>query len=100
MLRGDFVEVVEKIDGIEFRTVDGNGSSRFKTDLHFFGLVRSFLWRNNPLPHGFVWCVGGILELATFVAEVPDVAVAAINVFLALLDWDVVFLRVSDGVFA
>ncbi len=32
--------------------------------------------------------------------EVPDVAVAAVDVFLALLDGDVVFLRVSDGVFA
>jgi hypothetical protein len=34
------------------------------------------------------------------VAEVPNIAVAAVNIFLVLLDRNVVFLRVGDGVFA
>jgi len=34
------------------------------------------------------------------VAEVPDVAVAAVDVFLALLDRHLVLLRVSDGILA
>ena len=33
-------------------------------------------------------------------AQVPDVAVAAVDIFLALLDGNIVLLRVDDGVFA
>src|SRR5262249_27597149 len=69
-------------------------------DFDFFGFVRRVFGRRDPLPHGFAGSVGGILELAAFVAEVPDVAVAAVDVFLALLDGDVVFLGVGDRVFA
>ncbi len=52
------------------------------------------------MPHGFVGRIGGIFQLAAFVAEVPDVTVAAVDIFLALLHRDVVFLRVGDGIFA
>src|SRR5262249_34506766 len=53
-----------------------------------------------PLPHGFVRSVGRIFQLAAFVAQVPDVAVAAVDVLLALLDRNAVLFGVSDGVFA
>src|SRR5579859_2012558 len=98
--RGNFVERVEQIDRAEFCSVDGDWSSGFETDFDFFGFVGSFFRRNSPLPHGFAGSVGGIFEFATFVAEVPNVAVAAINVLFALLDGDVVFFGVGDGVFA
>ena len=52
------------------------------------------------MPHRFVRSVGGIFEFTAFVAEVPDVAVAAVDIFLALLDGHVVLLRVGDSVFA
>src|SRR5258708_6442460 len=97
---GDFVESVEQIDGAEFRTVDGNGCARCESDFDFLGFVRSIFRRDDPLPHRFVWRVGGIFELAAFVAEVPDVAIAAVDIFLALLDGNVVFLRVGNGIFA
>src|SRR5439155_7951418 len=83
---GDFVERVEKIHGAELRAVDGNRSAGFETDFDFFGFVWSFFRRNSPLPHGFAGSVGGIFEFAAFVAEVPDVAIAAVNVLFALLD--------------
>ena len=100
MFRGDFVEGVEKIDGAEFRTVHGNGRAGFESDFDFLGFVRSFFRRNDPLPHRFVWRVGRIFELAAFVAEVPDVAIAAVDIFFALLNGNVVLLRVGDGIFA
>jgi hypothetical protein len=34
------------------------------------------------------------------VAEVPDIAIAAVNIFLGLLDGNIVRLRVGDGFFA
>src|SRR5882762_8947077 len=97
---GDFIQGVEKIDGAEFRTVDGNGSAGFESDFDFLGFVRSFFRRNDPLPHRFVRRAGGVFELAAFVAEVPDVAIAAVDIFFALLDGNVVLLRVGNGIFA
>src|SRR2546430_2519137 len=99
VFRGDFVERREQIDGTEFRAVDRSGGAGFESDFDFFRFVRRFFRRNNPLPHRFAWRVGGIFELAAFVTEMPDVAVAAVDVFLALLDRDVVLLRVGNGVF-
>src|SRR5437588_8299733 len=99
VLRGDFIERVEQFDGPKFRAVDGNRSARFESDFDFFGFVRSFFRGDNPLPHGLVRCVGGVFKFAAFVAEVPNVSVAAVNVFLALFNGNVVFLRIGDGVF-
>src|SRR5882757_5174296 len=100
VLCSDFVERVQQVDRVGFGTVHGNRQACFEADFDFGGFVRRFFRRNNPLPHSFVRGIGGILEFAAFVAEVPDVAVAAVDIFFALLDGDVVFLRVGDGVFA
>src|SRR5947199_10069812 len=81
---GDFIERVQQIDGAKFRTVHRNGSAGFESDFDFFGLVRSFFWGDDPLPHGRVRRVGGIFEFAAFVAEAPSVAVGAVNGVLAL----------------
>ncbi len=100
MLRGDFIQRIEKLDWTELRAVDGYRRACFKADFDFLGFVRGFFRRYGPLPHGFVRRIRGIFEFATFMAEVPDVAVAAVYVFLALFDLHVVFCGVGDGVFA
>src|SRR4029077_5114984 len=100
MFRRDFIQRVQQIDGTGFYAVHGNGRPRFETNFNFLGFVRRFLRRDDPLPHRFAGRVGGILELAAFVAEVPDVAVAAVDVFLALLDGNLVRFGVGDGVLA
>src|SRR5208337_5678624 len=56
--------------------------------------------RDDPLPHVFTRSIGGIFQFAAFVAEVPDVAVAAINIFVALFHRDSVLVGIGDGVFA
>src|SRR6267378_3515473 len=78
VLCGNFIERVKKVDRAEFRAVDGDWCADFKTDFDFFGFVRSFFRRNDPLPHRFVWRAARIFELAAFVAEMPDVAIAAV----------------------
>ncbi len=52
------------------------------------------------MPHRFIGRVGGIFQHAAFVAQVPDIAVAAVNVFGGLLDRDIVCARVVNGFFA
>src|SRR5882757_8210422 len=97
---GNFIEGVEQFDRTEFRAIHGDRSAGLETDFDFFGLVWSFFRRDSPLPHSFAGGVGRIFEFAAFVAEVPDIAVAAVNVLFAFLDGHVVLFRVSDGVFA
>ena len=41
------------------------------------GLFGAFSGESDPLPHGFVRSVGGIFEHAAFMAQMPDIAVAA-----------------------
>ena len=64
------------------------------------GLVRRLRRRDDPLPHGFIRRVCGIFENAAFVAQVPDVAVAAVDILLGLIHGNIVRLRVSDRFFA
>src|SRR5215813_401370 len=96
----DFVQSIQQINGTKFSFVDGDWSAGFETDFDFFGFVWSFFGRDGPLPHGFARGVGGIFEFSAFVAKVPDVAVTAVDVLFALLDWDVVLFGVCDGIFA
>src|SRR5713226_2205334 len=100
VLRSHFVQRIQQLDCARFRAVHGDRETGFKADFDFRGFIRRFFRGDDPLPHGFVGGIGGIFELAAFVAEVPDVAVAAVDIFFALLHRDIVFLRVGDGVFA
>src|SRR5579859_2478450 len=47
VLRGDFIELVEKIHRTELRAVYGNGRACFEADLDFFSLVRRFIRRRS-----------------------------------------------------
>src|SRR6266851_3343766 len=98
--RGNFIQQVQQFNRTELRAVDGNRRARFETNFLFLGFVGSFFRRNGPLPHGFAGSVGGIFQLSAFVAEVPDVAVAAVNILFALLDGDVMLFGVGNGIFA
>src|SRR5580704_144555 len=98
--RRDFVQFIEQIDRAELRAIHRNRRARFKSDFDFFGFVRRFVGRHDPLPHRLIRSVGGILELGAFMAQVPDVAVAAIDIFLALLDGYVVLFGIGNRVFA
>src|SRR5690348_12758599 len=98
--RRDFIEQVQQIDGAQLRSVHGCGVSGLETYLDFLGLVGSLFRRNSPLPHGFVWRIGRVFEFATFVAQVPDVTVTAVNVLLGLLNGNLVLFGVRDGILA
>src|ERR1700722_19261394 len=98
--RGDFVELVEKRHGARNFAVHRDRRSSFKTNLDRSWFFRSLFRGHHPLPHRFVRSIRWIFEHAAFVAQVPDVAIPAVNIFLGLLDRNIVVLRVSDGFFA
>ena len=97
---GDFIQLIEQRERREFLAVHGDGIPGFEADFDGRGLVGRFRGRDDPFPHVFGGRVGRIFEHAALVAQVPDVAVAAVDVFLGLIDGDVVRARVFDGIFA
>src|SRR6185437_2565304 len=97
---GDFVELIEEGERTEFPAIYGNGSSSFELYLYRHRLVRSFRWRNDPLPHGFLWRVRRILEDASLVAQVPNIAVAAVDVLCGLFDRNIVLAGIRDRLFS
>ena len=97
---GNFVQLIEQRKRREIFAVHRNGSAASKPISTVVGCVGRLRGRSDPLPHGFVGRVRGIFEHAAFVAQVPDVAVAAVDILLGLLDGNIVRLRVGDGFFA
>ena len=97
---GDVVERFEERDGRKLFAVDGYRDAGFEANLNFGGRVWRFFRRDDPLPHGFVGRVGGIFETAAFVREMPNVAIAAVNVGGGLLDGNFVRASVGNRVFA
>ena len=63
------------------------------------GTIGRFGRRDDPLPHRFLGRIRGIFEDAAFVAQVPDIAVAAVDVLGRLLDRDIVLASVGDSLF-
>ena len=98
MRRGNFVQLIEQRDSGPLLSVDRHWCAFIEANFHFRRLVGGFFRRNDPLPHRLFGLVRGIFEHAAFVAQVPDVAVARVNIRLGLLDRYVVRLRVGDGV--
>jgi len=85
------LSVVEQIDGAKFRTVDETGVPDSNPISTSSALSGAFSGETTHCHIAFVRRVGRIFELAAFVAEVPDVAIAAVDVFLALLDGTLCF---------
>src|SRR5208283_3018448 len=100
VLCGNVVQCIKKFNGRELLAVHGNGRACFKANHHLFRLVWSLIRRNNPLPHRFAWGVRKIFQVPALVAQVPDIAVAAVDVGATLFHRDLVLLRIGDGVFA
>ena len=100
VFRRDFVQLIEQRDRGTFLAVHRHRRARIESDLDVRRLVRRFFRRRDPLPHRFLGFVRGIFEHAAFMAQVPDIAVARIDVRLGLLDGHLVRIRVGDGVLA
>ena len=88
--RRDFIQLFDQRHRGTLFAVHRNRRAGLESDFDVRRLVRRFFRRDDPLPHRFVRLVRGIFEHAAFVAQVPDVAVARINVGLGLLDGHVV----------
>ena len=89
--RRDFIQLFDQRDRAErFLPFTETGVPASNPISTVVGLIGRFRRRNDPLPHRFFRRVRGIFEHAAFMAQVPDVAVAAVNILLGLLDGNIV----------
>ena len=101
MLAAKLVELADNIGYLHFFAVDTLWNTLFKCHRHIFAFIRRLLRCNTKDQQMvIVRLVGRILKFQAFMADVPEVAVAAVAV--ACVEWkvDAVLLAVFDLFFA
>jgi hypothetical protein len=80
----------------EALAVYGHRRALLEVDLDIGGLVRRFFRRNRQLEHVLVRLVPGILQDAALKADMEQVFVGTVGIFLGHRHRDIVFLGISD----
>src|SRR5439155_16178825 len=96
----DLVEQFHQGGRLKFLAINGNRSSSFKAERDGFFAVGSLLGRACHLPGGVVGSVGSIFQLSAFMAQVPDIAVATMDLLAAGGHRDAALFGVVQAVFA
>lgn len=96
----DGVQRVDDADWREALAVDGDWGAGLEGDGDFFWRVRGRFWGVGEHEEVGRWGLGRIFEDAALVGDVPDVAVARVDLFLGRGNRDILFGSVFDGVFA
>jgi len=94
------LSVSSQFEGLHLFAVYADRDAFFKADGDFarrIGRLRGALGQH---PDSVRCGVGGVFEFAAFMGDVPDVAVARIDLGGGDGDGHVVFARILDGVFA
>ena len=95
----DVVELPNQRGAAEFHAIEADRPSLLKGDRQLRRLIGRFLGIDAHHPYAVGWRVRGILQFGPFMRDVPQIPVAAIDLRLSLLQRNVVFLGVVDGVF-
>src|SRR5262249_24523682 len=96
----DLVEQFDQRDGVEFLSVHRIGSAGGESDRDSLLAVGCFFRRASELPGGVEGRVGRIFQLSAFLADVPKVAIAAVNLLTTGCHGDAALLGVVQAVFA
>src|SRR5579871_4685677 len=96
----DFIEQLNKRNRIHLEAIDRDRNALGEADADFFFLVWCLLRRTGQLPGRGQRRIAGIFELSALVADVPEVAVPAVNLLAAGGDRDAVGLGVIEAIFA
>jgi hypothetical protein len=101
VLTAEGVELPDELDSVHLAAVDRDGQALVEADRHVLGLVGRLRRRDADLEHALeLRLVGGILEVETLVAYMPEVVVAAVGIGFFHGDRDVPLLEVGDLVLA
>ena len=100
VLGADRVQRLEQLERLHLLAVDRDRHALLETDGHFAGLVGRFRGTLGQHPDVVRRGVGRIFERPAFVRDVPDIAVAAVDLGGRCRDRHVVLAGVLDGVLA
>src|ERR1700730_15275516 len=90
----DFVHQFDERYRIERLSTDRNRDALLESDFNLLFFVRSLWWRFRQLPGASKRCVGRVFELSAFVAEVPEIAIAAVDLLPAFRHGKAALLRI------
>src|SRR5689334_10477830 len=79
----DLIQQFDERHGIHIHAVHRNRNSLNEVDADLFLFVWSVLWRARNLPGRREWSISRILQLPAFMADVPQITVAAVNLLPA-----------------
>ncbi len=96
----DFVQQLDQRNRIELHAIHRNWNAFFKADDDLLLAVGSVLRRTSHLPGGGKRRVARIFQFPALVADVPEIAVAAVNFLPAGFDGNSPLLRVVETIFA
>jgi len=96
----NFVQQFHERYGIESLAAHRNRHAFFESNLNLLFLVGRLLRRLRKLPRAGEWRTGGVFQFSAFVAQVPDVAIAAVNFLTARGDGNAAFFGVVETIFA
>src|SRR6266849_7097812 len=77
----DFIQQIDKRNRIEPHSIYANGNAFLEFDLHLLFAIGSCLRRFRDLPGAGEWRIGGILQFPALMADVPQITVAAVDLF-------------------
>ncbi len=100
MRAADFIQRFDDRDGAELLPVHADGISALKFYFHILRLVRSLFRRDAHHIHALLGFGPGIFQDPPLVADVPEIPVLAVNLFLGRRDRNFAILRIIDFIFA
>src|SRR5579884_1590779 len=79
----NFVQQLDQRNRIEPHAIYPNRNTLLELNLNLLLAVRSFLRRFRNLPRAWEWGIGSVFQLSPLVTDVPQISVAAVDLFAA-----------------
>src|SRR4029077_2603017 len=96
----DFVHQFDERYRVERLSADRNRYTLLESDFNLLFFVRGLWWRFRQLPGASKRRVGSVFKLSAFVAEMPEIAIAAVNFLAARAHCNAALLGIVEAVFA
>lgn len=94
------LELCKQFDRSHLFAIESYRDTLFEVDVHVSWFVWSIFWSNAQYVDRLQVFVPRIFQFTAFVADVPDVLVAAVDFLSRLADRNVVFLCIFNKIFS
>ncbi len=98
VLAAELVELVEEANCVHLLAVETNWNTFFEIDVYICNFVWSIFWLAAENVDVLKVLVPRVLEVAAFVADVPDILVSGVNFLYCLMNRNVMSLCILDQI--